>query len=382
MTTSAPETIFRCSQYLHDLLPQSPASATDLELAREIKSFRFSLFDRFQDKIDEIVSECDSGTDINSLYLQIRKVLDNCAEVQQINEYRGILQDKMWASVATKIREEQPRLESVYQSHLQGKGSLELNSNLKLPLHQLKTNIHRMPGGYLNGSESELFEGGALYDAGTFLYGLGWFGPLNDELGHTVINQVIAPYYPDFSPQTILDLGCAVGHSTLPYTAAYPAAKVWGIDLGASLLRFASARARILDSEVYFAQQNAEQTDFDDSSFDLVVSHILLHEIPAIARQRVFTESYRLLKPGGLMVHLESILFLQPPTLVGRYFRDTEVWANSEPYLASSKFEDFGAYALNAGFSGDSFQVRYVPSNAAAQAGQRQENWVAFCAVK
>lgn len=41
------------------------------------------------------------------------------------------------------------------------------------------------------------------------------------------------------------------------------------------------------------------------------------------------------------MVHLESKLFLQPPTLVARYFRDTEVWANSEPYLASSKFDDF-----------------------------------------
>ncbi|MBD2577751.1 class I SAM-dependent methyltransferase [Oscillatoria sp. FACHB-1406] len=379
---SAPEPVFRCSQYQHDLLPQGSVSAADLEFAREVKEFRVSLFKLFQTKIDAAIAESEPEIDPNRLYLQIRKVLDNCAEVQQAHEYRGILQDKMWASVSTQIQAERQRLESVYQSHWQGKGALELNSNLKLPLHQLKTNIHRMPGGYLDGNEAEPFEVGALYDAGTFLYGLGWFGPLNDELGHTLINQVIAPYYPDFSPQTILDLGCAVGHSTLPYTAAYPTAKVWGIDLGASLLRFAIARARILESEVYFAQQNAEKTDFDDRSFDLVVSHILLHEIPASARQRVFTESYRLLKPGGLMVHLESILFLQPPTWVARYFRDTEVWANSEPYLASSKFEDFGVYALKAGFSPDSFQIRYVPSNAAARAGQQQANWVAFCAVK
>jgi len=48
---------------------------------------------------------------------------------------------------------------------------------------------------------------------------------------------------------------------------------------------------------------------------------------------------------------MRSKLFLEPSTLVARYFRDTEVWANSEPYLASSKFEDFPTYALDAGLA-------------------------------
>ncbi|MEY3826649.1 MAG: hypothetical protein RLZZ148_1466 [Cyanobacteriota bacterium] len=173
-----------------------------------------------------------------------------------------------------------------------------------------------------------------------------------------------------------------MGHSTLPYQSAYPQAQVWGIDLGASLLRYAIARARVLNQTVYFSQQNAESTEFADRSFDLVVSHILLHEIPGVARKRVFAESYRLLKPGGVMVHLESKLFLEPSTLVARYFRDTEVWANSEPYLASSKFEDFPTYALDAGFAPEEFQIHSVPGYYAAKQGNADARWVAFCGVK
>jgi spermidine synthase len=101
-----------------------------------------------------------------------------------------------------------------------------------------------------------------------------------------------------------------------------------------------------------------------------------------VSRKRVFAESYRLLKPGGIMVHLKSTLFLEPSTLAARYFRDTEVWTNSEPYLASSKFEDFSTYALEAGFAPEEFHVHYTPGYYATQKGNTNAGWVAFCGVK
>lgn len=82
------------------------------------------------------------------------------------------------------------------------------------------------------------------------------------------------------------------------------------------------------------------------------------------------------------MVHLKTLFFLKLSTRVARYFRDTEVWANSEPYLASSRFENFETYALNSGFSAEHFNVRFVPSNAAARAEPKNATWVAFCGVK
>lgn len=374
--------VFRCSQFQHDLIPQANSSEDDLRLAREIKDFQTSIFQLFQRKIEEITSAYPDEEDRDKLYLKVRQALDECSEVKEANYRRGVLQDRLWDRVLMDIDADRQRLEAVYQCHREGKGGLELNPDLDIPSHQLKTNIHRMPGGYLRDREADSFGSGVLYDHGVFLYGRGWFGPLNDELGQTLIHHVLAQHYPDFQPHRILDLGCSVGHSTLPYKSVYPQAQVWGIDLGASLLRYAIARARILNQAVYFSQQNAESTEFADRSFDLVVSHILLHEIPGAARKRVFAESYSLLKPGGIAVHLESKLFLEPATLVARYFRDTEVWTNSEPYLASSKFEDFPTYALEAGFAPEDFHIHYTPGYYAAKQGNANAGWVAFCGVK
>jgi len=375
-------TVFLFPQLQHDLIPQAHSPEEDLGLAREMKAFWFSMFQLFQQKTDEITSAYPNEENQDRLYLKVRPALDGCSEVKEVHHRRGILQDRLWARVLTSIDNDRQRLEDVYLCHRSGKGGLELNPDLDIPSHQLKTNIHRMPGGYLQDLEEDSFRTGVLYDHGVFLYGRGWFGPLNDELGQTLIRHVLSQHYPSFQPQTILDLGCSVGHSTLPYQSAYPHAQVWGIDLGASLLRYAIARARVLNQTVYFSQQNAESTEFADRSFDLVVSHILLHEIPGVARKRVFAESYRLLKPGGVMVHLESKLFLEPSTLVARYFRDTEVWANSEPYLASSKFEDFPTYALDAGFVPEEFHMYSVPGYYAAKQGHANAGWVAFCGVK
>jgi hypothetical protein len=82
------------------------------------------------------------------------------------------------------------------------------------------------------------------------------------------------------------------------------------------------------------------------------------------------------------MVHLDSALFLRPPTPVSRYFRDTEVAANAEPYLASASPEDLSSYAMAAGFAPDRFHLHAVPGFSAAGSPQGPPAWLAFCAQK
>lgn len=98
-------------------------------------------------------------------------------------------------------------------------------------------------------------------------------------------------------------MGCTVGHSTLPYKEYYPDAEVWGIDAGAPVIRYAHARAQAFGLDVNFAQMNAEKTNFVDGHFDLVVSHILLHETSGKAMPNIFNECNRVLAPGGIMIH-------------------------------------------------------------------------------
>lgn len=376
--------VFLHPQTQHSLIPQTQSAEDNFNLAVETTYFRQEFFNLLTQKIEQIAQGCEATEDPEQIYRQVRQELDSMPDIQAAHQRRRDLQDQLWARVSIDLESDRDRLlqNFISSSETQNQTTLDLNAEFDYPSHQLKVDIHRMPGGYLHDRDQADFWTGAMYDHGTFLYGRGWFGGLNDELGHTIIHNVLKEFYPEFSPQSILDLGCAVGHSTLPYTVQFPDAEVWAIDLGASLLRYASARAKALEATVHFAQQNAEKTEFGNNSFDLIVSHILLHEIPGSARNRVFAESYRLLKPGGMMIHLESQLFLTPPNMVARYFRDTEVWVNSEPYLGSSKLADFTDYALNAGFKPESFKIQPVAGYSARQKGDRLPRWLAFCGQK
>eukprot|EP01037_Dinobryon_pediforme_P031703 gene31703-36318_t len=147
-------------------------------------------------------------------------------------------------------------------------------------------------------------KGRVLYDRGVYLYAMGYTGPLNDDMGRSVCNY-IKRKLGGFTPRRILDMGCTVGHSTLPYKELFPEAEVWGIDVAGPQMRYAHARAAGLGREVNFAQMNAEATSFPDGYFDLVVSHILLHETSGKAMPKIFEECARVLSPGGYMIHAD-----------------------------------------------------------------------------
>jgi SAM-dependent methyltransferase len=177
---------------------------------------------------------------------------------------------------------------------------------------------------------------------------LGYAGPHNDDFGVSVCNYV-KRNLPDLRPRRILDLGCTVGHSTLPYKTHFPDAEVWGIDVGAPLVRYAHARAAALGLEVNFAQMNAESTDFEAGSFDLIVSHILLHETSAKAMPKIMSECFRLLAPGGFMIHADLPPFdlMDPFT---QFILDNETWYNNEPFWGAVRDTDQIALAVRAGF--------------------------------
>jgi len=175
---------------------------------------------------------------------------------------------------------------------------------------------------------------GAVYDAGVYLYAMGRLGPLNDDMGASKA-AYIKSKFPDLNPKRILDLGCAAGHSTVPYKSMFPDAEVYAVDVAAPMLRYAHARAKSLGVPIHFSQQNAESTDFEDASFDLIVSHILIHETSTSALRNIMKECRRLLKPGGLTVHSET------PPYKGMddyesFMLDWDAYNNNEPFWSKS----------------------------------------------
>ncbi len=271
-----------------------------------------------------------------------------------------IAQELLWESTNVTIDRELPDLiEKARGLSASAKGKLDLPEEFDTPRYVTSIDIHCMPGGYAGAVAPDDISTGALYDRGVYLYAMGYMGPFNDDMGRSVCNYVNRRL-DGFKPKRILDLGCTVGHSTLPYKELFPDAEVWGVDVAAPQVRYAHARAAGLGLEVNFAQMNAEETRFEDGSFDLIVSHILLHETSGKAMPRIFNECHRLLAPGGYMIHADLPPFdnMDPFT---QFILDNETWYNNEPFWGAMRETDQVALAKAAGFPPESVKFDTAP---------------------
>jgi SAM-dependent methyltransferase len=232
-----------------------------------------------------------------------------------------------------------------------GDDRLSLDPGLAIPRYISAIDHHCMPGSY----HTELFpgdvSGAANYDHGIFATTGGQLGRFTDGGGHGVV-QWMRRHKPDFAPQRILEIGATVGHSLLPIASAYPQAEVIAVDVGAPVLRYALARAKSLGIENVRVIQ-ADATDlgmFADGSFDWVQSTMFLHELSGPAMRAIFAESFRLLRPGGVMLHVEQPQYAADMPLFEQAMRDWDAFYNNEPFWSTMHGLDLDGFVVEAGF--------------------------------
>ena len=241
-----------------------------------------------------------------------------------------------------------------------GLGSLTVDPELEIPEYISAVDIHVMPGNYYSEYTKDDMSQGAVYERGSYLYTHGYNGPRFDNIGKGLV-EYIKKHYPDFKPRRILDMGAAIGNSTLPYCDAFPDAEIYAIDIGAPLVRYGYARANALGKAMHFSQQNAEHTDFPDGYFDLIVSHIMFHETSREAIPKIFAESRRLLAPGGKMVHADFPDISKIPDLFQQVSVNQDHYDNNEPMWASYHSLDLKARMQEAGFAQDTIRLDSAP---------------------
>ena len=181
-------------------------------------------------------------------------------------------------------------------------------------------------------------------------------GSENDLLSQAIIGH-IEKNIGILKPEKILDMGCAIGNSTLPFAKVFPNSEIHGIDVASPCLRYAHARANALGVTAHFSQQNAEKTDFSNETFDLVTSCLFLHETSHDAIPKIINESYRVLKPGGWMIHLDVYPFhrdvVEP---LYDFLKDWEVTNNNENFSGALRNMDLQKIFEDAGFSKESIE--------------------------
>jgi len=148
-------------------------------------------------------------------------------------------------------------------------------------------------------------------------------------------HQILAKYIPS-TVKDILDIGCSVGISTLTLHRFYQQqqnhpVRTIGLDLSPYML----AVAKTLDVGGEISQwlhAQGENTQLPSNSFDLVTSQFVIHELPNTPTIEIFTEAWRLLRPGGYIALVDNnpqspVIQNLPPVLF-TLMKSTEPWSD------------------------------------------------------
>jgi SAM-dependent methyltransferase len=356
-------------QHQHDLLPRQTAD----ELGRE--NF-LAAMRRF------LVAEAYAG---NTLAYEARQrpafERDHGRAPQNAREVRDLMvrdpyysafsllnratQELLWDTVGESVERQISALSAGAGQVTPAGGTLALDPDFELPAYATGVDIHVMPGSFHHENGPDDLYAGAVYDRGVYVYAYGGLGEDNAGLGQATIDCVMGRF-PDLKPRRILDMGCASGMSTLPLAKAFPGAEIHAIDIAAPMLRYAHARSEAMGVAVHYSQQDASRTRFEDGAFDLIVSNLLLHEIPQKLTRQIIAECHRLLTPGGVHVHNDLVGWPSDP--FQEFMAEWNVHNNNEPFERGSGCLDWVGACVDAGF--DREDVFLQPVDAAYMAEQ------------
>lgn len=179
--------------------------------------------------------------------------------------------------------------------------SKSFNKSLKAKLPQLpeyyRRNFHFQTDGYLS------LDSAKLYDHQVELLFIG--------AGDSMRRMCLPPMKRRLNTKNgeglrILEIACGTGSTTGFVKTTFPEAKIVCTDLSDAYLKLAQQRLSKY-SGIDYVQSPGESLPFQDNYFDAVYSVFLFHELPLSIRKNVLEEMFRVLKPGGWNIFVDSL---------------------------------------------------------------------------
>lgn len=218
-------------------------------------------------------------------------------------------------------------------------GLLHLDPDFEQPKYYTAVDIHQHPGGVWSDEVA-----GFVYERGARTT-----TPLQGTKHRDLHQRLTDKVAEGGTPGRLLDMGCGFGKSTQPFYEDFRDTEIVGVDLSAPCLKLAAHDAAEAQSRnVSFHQKSAMETGFEDDSFDVVTSTMLIHEMPPKEIGRMFDEAWRVMTPGGRMVHLD---FYDLPDAFHRFIHYSHGRRNNEPFMEPWAEMDVTAELESRGFT-------------------------------
>ncbi len=250
-------------------------------------------------------------------------------------------QEMMWRRTRESfVKDAEDHLEELDAAEAKGPGKLLYDESFVTPGYT-RQEIHLQPGGYTDDPI-----GGLVFHYGTKVF---YEGTNDQDELHAELAGLLA--IPEGRFERILDVGCSIGQATLQLKENHPDAEVIGLDVALPLLRYGHMCAVQRNVDVTFQQALAEDTGYEDDSFDAVLSYILFHEIHIDKIPEIVKEMHRILRPGGTFTIFEfPNNYGQTLDPAYRFLIDYDSKNNCEPYSVDFVECNFVGMLEKAGF--------------------------------
>ena len=272
---------------------------------------------------------------------------------------RCATQELVWQSVLRAIESDPDSVQNISAAATpKHGGTLALDDTIDLPEYIDTMDVHLMPGNY-QGGHSQGAEAGAVYDNGLDVFSFGVMGKNLDDIGPSMANFTRLKW-PELNPKLIVDVGCTIGHNTVPWKQTFPDAEVHGLDAASPCLQYGHARAEAMGVPIAFKQALCDALPYSDNSVDVVFSSMFLHELPTPIIKAFFNEAHRVLKPGGVLINME----LPPNDALGAYdafYLDWDCFYNNEPFYKDFRDLSYSGLCSDAGFAEQDFFQATMP---------------------
>jgi len=121
---------------------------------------------------------------------------------------------------------------------------------------------------------------------------------LDEKLAAKWVNDALAPVGDGFTG-SLLEVPVGTGVLTVPLYKSLSEARITCLDYSADMMKVAEKRAEAMGvKNITFVQGDVGSLPFEDNSFDIVLSLNGFHAFPD--KEAAFSETYRVLKPGGI----------------------------------------------------------------------------------
>ena len=150
------------------------------------------------------------------------------------------------------------------------------------------------------------------------------------------------------------DIACGTAPLLADVTDNFPALRRVAVDLSGPYLQRARRRA---GPETLYVKAPAERLPLADGSVDVLCTVYLFHELPPKVRREVAREFARVLRPGGLYLHVDSIQYGDTgmDALLESFPR-----VFHEPYYDGYAREDLAALFAEAGLTAEGEEVGFL----------------------